>query len=64
MKELQKLKVTRKTLLNCTDTVHDLTVANKHHYIDEHGVIHHNSGLFYSASVISFLSKAKLKKHK
>lgn len=39
----------------------DLTVANAHHYVDENGIPHHNSGLFYSASSIAFLSKAKLR---
>ena len=60
-KNIEYVKVIFKTELNFTQTVHDLTIANSHHYIDENGIIHHNSGLFYSASAISFLSKAKLK---
>lgn len=61
MNQLKKLKIVKKKELNYIHKVYDLTVANSHHYIDENGVIHHNSGLFYSASTIAFLSKAKLK---
>lgn len=61
MNPLKKLKIVKKTESNCINTVYDLTVANSHHYIDESGLIHHNSGLFYSSSAIAFLSKAKLK---
>jgi len=42
-------------------TVHDIMVSNDHHYITTDGIIHHNTGLQYSASTIVFLSKAKLK---
>lgn len=61
MSQLTKLKVVKKKELNYTEKVCDLTVANVHHYIDENNIIHHNSGLYYSASTIAFLSKAKLK---
>jgi len=41
--------------------VHDIMVSNDHHYITSDGIVHHNTGLQYSASTIVFLSKAKLK---
>lgn len=41
--------------------VHDIMVSNDHHYITEDGIVHHNTGLQYSASTIVMLSKAKLK---
>jgi len=41
--------------------VHDIMVSNDHHYMTTDGIVHHNTGLQYSASSIVFLSKAKLK---
>ncbi len=58
--ELKKLKVKKVTELKSTK-VHDLTVADVQHYITNNGVIHHNSGPEYAASIILFLGKAKLK---
>lgn len=57
---LIETKVITKTALDNQD-VHDLTVAEAQHYITENGIINHNSGPEYAASVILFLSKAKLK---
>ena len=61
MKQLKKLKIKRVEELNYTEKVYDISVENFNHYIDDKGVVNHNSGLYYSASVVSFLSKAKLK---
>ena len=61
LSKLKQLRIVKKTESSSTQHVCDLTVANSHHYIDAYGIIHHNSGLFYSASSIGFLSKAKLK---
>ena len=61
MKQLEKLKIKSVKKLNYTEKVYDLSIENFNHYIDIDGVIHHNSGLYYSASVVAFLSKAKLK---
>jgi len=61
MSQLKQLRIVKKTELNCIKNVYDLTVANSHHYVDKNGLVHHNSGLFYSSSTIAFLSKAKLK---
>lgn len=58
---MKELKILKKKELNSTKSVCDLTIANSHHYIDSNGLVHHNSGLFYTASTIMFLSKAKLK---
>lgn len=41
--------------------VHDIMVENSHHYMTEDGIVHHNTGLIYSASTIIMLSKAKYK---
>jgi hypothetical protein len=57
---LKKLKVKRVT--ECESTkVHDLTVKDAQHYIDNHGIIHHNTGPEYAASIQLFLNKAQLK---
>ena len=58
--ELKKLKVKSVTELNST-RVHDLTVEDVQHYISDNGVINHNTGPEYAASIILFLAKAKLK---
>jgi hypothetical protein len=58
--ELKKLRVKKVTELKSTK-VHDLTVADVHHYVTKNGAINHNSGPEYAASIILFLGKAKLK---
>jgi len=58
--ELKKLKIKSVTELKSTK-VHDLTVADAQHYITDNGVINHNTGPEYAASIILFLAKAKLK---
>ena len=58
--ELKKLKVKKVTELKSTK-VHDLTVEDVQHYITSNGVINHNTGPEYAASIIMFLGKAKLK---
>lgn len=58
--ELGKLKIKNIKKLGCTKVV-DLTVANENHYITENGVINHNTGARYAASVVMYLSKAQLK---
>ncbi len=58
--QLTKLKVKKVTELKSTK-VHDLTVADAQHYITDNGVINHNTGPEYAASIILFLGKAKLK---
>lgn len=44
-----------------SDRVIDLTVKDAQHYITKNGVINHNTGPEYAASIILFLSKAQLK---
>lgn len=56
----KQLKVNNVTELKSTK-VHDLTVADVQHYITDNGVINHNTGPEYAASIILFLGKAKLK---
>lgn len=58
--QLKKLKV-KSVKENSSTKVNDLTVADVQHYITNNGVINHNSGLTYGASIILNLSKAKLK---
>ena len=60
--ELKKLKVVSVRPLSSNEqiTVHDINVADAHHYILEDGIVSHNTGLYYNASTIVFLSKAKL----
>lgn len=57
---LKKLKVVS-VKGNLSTKVHDLTVADVQHYITDNGVINHNSGVTYGASLIVNLTKAKLK---
>lgn len=59
--QLEKLKIKNVRKLDYTEPVYDISVENFNHYIDDKGIVHHNSGLYYSSSVVSFLSKAKLK---
>lgn len=58
--QLKKLKIKKVTELKSTK-VHDLTVADAQHYITDNGIINHNTGPEYAASIILFLGKAKLK---
>ena len=46
---------------NKPSKVYDIKVKDDAHYILENGVVSHNSGLFYSASTIIYLSKKKVK---
>lgn len=58
--QLNKLKVKNVTELKSTK-VHDLTVKDAQHYISENGVINHNTGPEYAASIVLMLNKAQLK---
>ncbi|MFW6130057.1 MAG: hypothetical protein ACOC56_02660 [Atribacterota bacterium] len=58
--ELKKLKIKNAKKLGVTK-VHDLTVDKVQHYISENGIINHNSGPQYAASIILFLDKKQLK---
>jgi hypothetical protein len=58
--QLNKLKIKSVTELKSTK-VHDLTVRDVQHYITENGVIHHNTGPEYAASIVLMLTKAQLK---
>jgi hypothetical protein len=57
--ELTKLKIKSVRRLGTTK-VNDLTVEDTQHYITENGVVNHNTGPEYTASVILFLGKANL----
>lgn len=51
-----------KSISKCdTEKVYDITVKDEAHYILENGVVSHNSGLYYAATNIIFLSKRKEK---
>jgi hypothetical protein len=58
--ESTKLKIKSVKRLESGD-VCDLTVQDAQHYITENGVINHNTGPEYAASIILFLTKAQLK---
>ena len=58
--QLNKLKVKSVKLLDSTK-VHDISVDEVEHYITENGVINHNSGREYGASIILMLTKASWK---
>lgn len=53
MKTKRVKYITKKT----TNRVYDLTVDGNHNYVDENGVIHHNSGLVYGSSLIINFTK-------
>lgn len=57
--QLEKLKIKKIEKLNSTK-VHDLTVSEAQHYITSNGVVNHNTGPEYAASIILFLGKAQL----
>ncbi|TXG80441.1 MAG: hypothetical protein E6R13_08060 [Spirochaetes bacterium] len=72
--EFKGIKVKSIEFLTEKEDVYDINVADVHHYILENGMVTHNTmdmypqdkmkggeGLFYAASSIAFLSKAKLK---
>jgi DNA polymerase III epsilon subunit-like protein len=51
-----------KSIKKCeSEKVYDITVKDEAHYILENGVVSHNSGLYYAATNIIFLSKRKEK---
>lgn len=58
--QLEKLKIKSVTELKSTK-VYDLTVEDAQHYISENGVINHNTGPEYAASIVLMLNKAQLK---
>lgn len=58
--QLKTLKV-KSVKENCCTDVYDLTVEDVQHYVTENGVVNHNSGMVYGASIILNLTKAKLK---
>jgi len=57
--QYKKLKVKSIKSLGSTK-VRDLTVESAQHYISSNGVVNHNTGPEYAASIILFLGKAKL----
>lgn len=57
---LKELKV-KSVKKNGIKKVNDLTVDDVQHYITDNGVINHNTGLVYGASIILNMTKAKLK---
>ena len=58
--QYKKLKIVKKSELQSLNDVCDLTVDDTHTYVSENGIINHNSGLKYSASLTVQLSAAKL----
>lgn len=56
----KKVKIIKKLFHSEKSTVYDLTVADTANYVTANGVINHNSGIVYNASVTIELSAAKL----
>lgn len=54
------LRILQKVESNCDKTVYDLCVDENHTYVSENGIINHNSGVNYNASVTLMLSTSKL----
>ena len=74
MKKFKEIKVSKVEYLDELETTYDIQVEDSHHYLLEGGIVSHNTqdmfpqtimgggeGLYYAASVILFLSDAKLK---
>jgi RecA/RadA recombinase len=57
---LKQVKIIKK-IRNKKEDVYDIEVKDAHHYILKNGIISHNSGPKYAASIIIFISKAKAK---
>jgi len=74
MRKFREIKVTKVEYLDDLEPTYDIQVEGVHHYLLEGGIVSHNTqdmfpqtimsggeGLYYAASVILFLSDAKLK---
>lgn len=57
---LEQIKILKKIYNPEKETVYDLTVADTANYVTANGVINHNSGIVYNASITIELSAAKL----
>ena len=58
---MKKLKIINKTRSTDVKDVYDIEVHTDHHYLLENGVISHNSGPIYAASIVVAMKKMKLK---
>lgn len=58
---MKKIKILKKTFSETVTPVYDIEVKNNHHYILENGVVSHNSGPIYAASILLVMGKRKLK---
>ena len=60
MKQYKKLQILRKVEYTSDKDVCDICVDDNHTYLSENGVINHNSGIAYNASLTLMLSVSKL----
>ena len=60
MKQYKKLQILRKVEYTSDKDVCDICVDDNHTYLSENGVINHNSGIAYNASLTFMLSISKL----
>ena len=60
MMKYRKLKIVKKIQSELSEDVIDLTVKDTHNYVSANGIINHNSGIVYNASITIELSAAKL----
>jgi hypothetical protein len=58
---MRKLKIVKKIVSTDIKDVYDIEVDTEHHYILNNGVISHNSGPIYAASIVIAMKKMKLK---
>ena len=58
---MKTIKLLKKTFNETEKDVYDIEVEDSHHYILENGVVSHNSGPVYAASIVVVLQKRKLK---
>ena len=57
---LEKVKIKRKDSIGIKP-VYDISVPGAHHYLLDSGVVSHNSGFIYAASIVIAMQKFKLK---
>jgi hypothetical protein len=58
---MKKLVVTKKTYIPENTTVHDIEVAEDHHYLIGEGIVSHNSAQIFSSDIVVSMNKRKLK---
>ncbi len=58
---MKKVMILKKIENTAPEKVYDIEVENEHHYILENGIVSHNSGPIFAASMLVAIKKGKLK---